>query len=136
MPDSSQAKNYGASPSNEQKMEDLIRREDAGLEEQQRLAAENGDPRKSKDWLLGPITDMISYDVDKRSLDCPELEDNPIFIKLKNRILKFFITREETRRYGPSAKQAQSQLKQNIDYRQWEMLHRSLKKLVREVIRC
>jgi hypothetical protein len=47
---------------------------------------------------------MISYDVDRRSLDCPELENNPIFIKLRNRILKFFVIREETRRYGPSAK--------------------------------
>lgn len=86
---------FAAGRMNEQQMDDLIRSEEAGLD----------NLKMSKEQLLGPITDMKAYEIDKLSLECPELESNPIFIKLRTRILKFFITSEETRRYGMTQKQ-------------------------------
>jgi hypothetical protein len=56
----------------------------------------------SKEELLGPITDMIAFQIDKQSLECQELANNPIYEKLKHRLLKFYVTREEYRRYGLS----------------------------------
>ena len=70
----------------------MIRNEDTGLD----LMSKN----LSKEQLLGPITDSVAYEIDVKSLQCTELENNMIFKKLKQIILKFFITREENRRYG------------------------------------
>jgi hypothetical protein len=56
------------------------------------------------DTLLGPITDSVNFHIDELALDCPDLNDNQIFIKLKNKLRKFFIQREEIRRYGLTRK--------------------------------
>ena len=74
----------------------MIRNEDAGLD----LMNKN----LSKEQLLGPITDSVAYEIDVKSMQCAELENNQIFKKLKQIILKFFITREENRRYGQTKK--------------------------------
>ncbi len=74
-------------------MEEMIRKEE--LEFGSRAQIEK---------LLGPITDMTAFKVDERALDVPELESNPLFQKLKQRILKFFILREEERRFGLTEK--------------------------------
>lgn len=86
-------------------MDEMIRNEDSQLQE-------NGG---SIDERLGPITDSIAYEIDEQSLACPDLEENPIYIKLKKRLLKFFVTREEARRYGPSKKQLAINKKAGVD---------------------
>jgi|LauGreDrversion4_2_1035121.scaffolds.fasta_scaffold276276_3 hypothetical protein len=45
---------------------------------------------------------MIAFQIDKQSLESDELANNPIYEKLKQRLLKFYVTREEYRRYGLS----------------------------------
>ena len=109
-------------------MDDFIRNEDASFDNKQKAI--------SKDELLGPITDLPAYSVDVQSLDCPELEPNPIYQRLKQRILKFFVTREEIRRYGPTRKQNETNFKAGIDFSYWIQVYRSLKRMLREVIRC
>lgn len=64
-------------------MDDLIRKEDAALDDHHK--------NMSKEQLLGPITAMKAFEIDEMALDCPELNDNLIFIKLKQRLRKFFI---------------------------------------------
>lgn len=77
-------------------MDELIRNEDNSFDHNQKAL--------TKEQLLGPITDLPAFKVDEQALDCPELESNPIYQRLKQRILKFFVTREEIRRFGPSRK--------------------------------
>lgn len=92
-------------------MDELIRNEDASFDLNQKAI--------SKEQLLGPIIDLPAYKVDEQSLDCPELEANPIYQRLKQRILKFFITREEIRRNGPTRRQAETNFKAGIDFSYW-----------------
>ena len=92
----------------EQQMDEKIRKEDLEF-----------GTRPQIEKLLGPITDMTAYKVDERALDVPELESNPIFQKLKQRILKFFVIREEERRYGLTEKQQNMNHKAGIDFSYW-----------------
>lgn len=67
-------------------MDEMIRNEDSNLDQAQN--------HFDKEQLLGKIEDSVAYEVDVKSLHCPELELNPIFNKLKARLLKFFVIRE------------------------------------------
>lgn len=46
---------------------------------------------------------MKSFKLKEESLSCPALEHNPIFKRLKSRLIKFFIEAERYRKHGPSA---------------------------------
>jgi len=92
-------------------MDEFIRNEDNSFDHNHKAIP--------KDQLLGPITDLPAYKVDENALDCPELEPNPIYQRLKQRLLKFFITREEIRRYGPSRRQTETNFKAGIDFTYW-----------------
>ena len=46
---------------------------------------------------------MKSFKLKEESLSCPALEHNPIFKRLKSRLIKFFIEAERFRKHGPSA---------------------------------
>lgn len=74
----------------DQQMDDLLKQEDLKF---------------SREQLLGPITDMQAYQINKQSLHCSDLEGNLLFTNLRERVFKFFISNEEVRRYGQSQKQ-------------------------------
>jgi hypothetical protein len=61
----------------DQQMDELIKNEDASFDQRANM----------KEWMLAPIEELPSYKIDEESLDCPELNDNPIYQRLKNRIL-------------------------------------------------
>jgi hypothetical protein len=67
-------------------------------------------------------------------LDCPELEGNPIFKLLRNRVRLFFFQQEDYRRNGPSRAQIAHQAKSGVDFTFKVELHRALKRLLREVV--
>ena len=48
------------------------------------------------------VRESVAYQVEESTLDCPELEDNPVFMNLRNRLRLFFFKQEEFRRKGPS----------------------------------
>ena len=85
--------------------------------------------------LLGPITDMKAYQIDEKAFEFPELEDNIVYQKLKQRVMKFFTVREEERRYGLTEKQKNINHNAGIDFTFWINVNRALKKLLRQVLR-
>jgi hypothetical protein len=34
---------------------------------------------QTKEMLLGPVTDLLSFKIEEKALECPALEDNPIY---------------------------------------------------------
>ena len=60
------------------------------------------DLKLSREQLLGPITELQSYEIVKQSLYCYDLESNMIFNNLRDRVYKFYLKNEEIRRYGQS----------------------------------
>jgi hypothetical protein len=48
--------------------------------------------------MVSEIRESVSYQIEEASLDCPELEGNPIFKNLMNRLRLFFFQREDHRR--------------------------------------
>lgn len=57
-------------------------------------------PLDDVDVLRKP-EEMLSYHIEEETLKCPNLEDNPIFQKLKGRLKQFYFQQEEHRRNGP-----------------------------------
>ena len=86
------------------------------------------------DTLGAKIKNTCSFKFNVTSLSCPELEQNPTFIKLKNRLIKFHITNEKYRVNGPTEKQKEEQMRTGVPFKYLVKLHRCLKKMLREVI--
>lgn len=59
-----------------------------------------GNQKKSRQQLVNEITSSLAYEVEQKGLECEQLENNQIFVNLKLRLHRFFITREENRRFG------------------------------------
>lgn len=47
---------------------------------------------------------MKSFRLREQSLRCPALDENPIFKRLRSRLIKFYIEQERYRKEGPTAK--------------------------------
>ena len=48
------------------------------------------------------VRQSVSFKAEETGLECPELENNPIFKLLRNRVRLFFFQQEDYRRNGPS----------------------------------
>jgi hypothetical protein len=48
--------------------------------------------------LVNEVRDSLSFKIEESGLECPELEGNPIYKNLRNRLRLFFFKREDTRR--------------------------------------
>lgn len=81
------------------------------------------------------LRESIAFQIEEKGLVCPQLEDNPLFKRLKSRIRSFFIMQEQFRRNkGPTEALANQMLRAGIDFSYRVELNRSLKRLLREVI--
>ena len=47
---------------------------------------------------------MKSFRLREQSLRCPALDENPIFKRLRSRLIKFYLEQERYRKEGPTAK--------------------------------
>eukprot|EP00347_Sterkiella_histriomuscorum_P008883 403343381 len=84
--------------------------------------------------LLPQIEDLLSFKIEEKGLECPVLESNPIFQKLRLRLRQFYFQAEEHRRNGPTKQMLAQQQKQGIDFSYKIQLHKGLKRLIREVV--
>lgn len=48
------------------------------------------------------IKDTLAFKIEESGLECPILESNPIFQKLRFRLRQFFIVSEQYRKNGPT----------------------------------
>lgn len=62
------------------------------------------------------------------------MDDNPIFKRLRSRLLKFYIEQERFRKEGPSEKQKDMKARLGVDFSYMQKLFHCLKKMLREVI--
>lgn len=88
----------------------------------------NYDELTAKIRATGMFQYLLSY------LSCPPLEDDPVFSKLKNKLIKFFITEEKYRVNGPSKHQLDEEVKTGVRFSFLCKLHECLKRMLREVI--
>lgn len=93
--------------------------------------------------LVKEVRESLSFKIEESGLDCPELENNPIYRNLRNRLRLFFFKREDVRRRNGgnltnvvSRDQTQLVTKPSVDFSFKLILHKSLKKLMREVVLC
>ena len=77
---------------------------------------------------------MRSFKLKEQSLRCPELEDNPVFKRLRHRLIKYYLEAEHYRKLGPNAKQIELKARLGIDWSYTERLFHCLKVMLREVI--
>ena len=54
------------------------------------------------DELAAHIKSKLLYELDQDYLNCPNLEDNVLFSRLKQRLLKFHVIREKYKFNGPT----------------------------------
>ena len=61
---------------------------------------------------------MKSFQLRVKSLRCPALDDNPIFCRLRARLIKFFIEQERYRKEEPVIRQKYKEIKatKGIDF--------------------
>ena len=52
--------------------------------------------------FIDQVRESVSFKTEETGLECPELDGNPIFKLLRNRIRLFFFQQEDYRRNGPS----------------------------------
>ncbi|TNV83407.1 hypothetical protein FGO68_gene17165 [Halteria grandinella] len=93
--------------------------------------------------LVNEVRDSLSFKIEETGLECPELEGNPIYKNLRNRLRLFFFKREDVRRRNGgtltnvvSRDQSQLVTKPTVDFSFKLELHKSLKRLMREVVVC
>lgn len=65
---------------------------------------------------IAMIMNSEGFKLNEKNLECPALEQNPIFLKLKQRLLKFFIISEKYRLNGPTRKQREHLEKTGVDF--------------------
>jgi len=73
------------------------------------------------------IRDSIAYQIEEQIFECPALEDNPLFQKLRNRLRLFFNQQEDFNKHGISQQQKEQDLKAGVDFRYKIELNKSLK---------
>jgi hypothetical protein len=74
------------------------------------------------------------YKYNLNYLSCPPLEQNLVFTKLKNRLIKFHITMEKHRISGPTKAQDEQEFRTGVRFSFLVKLHNCLKRMLREVI--
>lgn len=86
------------------------------------------------DQLGAKIKNTYSFRFKAQTLSCDALEDDPIFKKLKKRLIQFHIINEKVRVNGLTNKQKEDEMRTGIKFRYLVQLHKCLKKMLREVI--
>ncbi len=46
------------------------------------------------------VTEMLSFQIEEQTLHCPVLDTNPIFVKMRNKVINFFKIADRVRRNG------------------------------------
>lgn len=92
------------------------------------------DEHGNYDELAAKIKSSSIYQYNLNYLSCPPLEHNPIFIKLKTRLIKFFIIEEKYRVNGPTKEQMEEESNTGVKFNFLAKLHNCLKRMLREVI--
>eukprot|EP00347_Sterkiella_histriomuscorum_P017546 403348926 len=116
---SSQLKNYKGFQSNQSFTIDFQNEQDIPIDSQK---------------IKNDVTQSLSYQIDEKSLHCPQLESNPQFIKLRNRMRQFFHTQESFRKNGVSETMRKADQKVGIDFSYKIQLNNGLRKLLRQVV--
>ena len=86
------------------------------------------------DKVSAQTKSLRSFKLKEQSLRCPALEDNPIFVRLRSRLIKFYIESERYRKFGPSVKQEELRRTLGVDYSYQRKLFSCLQYMLREVI--
>lgn len=86
------------------------------------------------DKISAQTKQMKSFHLREQSLRCPALDDNPIFKRLRARLIKFYIEQERYRKEGPTPKQKELKARLGVDFSYMQKLFHCLKKMLREVI--
>lgn len=80
------------------------------------------------------IKASTSYKLNMQSLRCPDLEHDPMFRKLKEKLVRFYVTAEKYKLHGPSKKQIEECNRLGVNFDYMMKFHQCLKKMVREII--
>ena len=86
------------------------------------------------DEFTAKIKGSFSFKMKESSLRSPALDHNPIFQRLKNRLIKFHLLSEKYRKCGPTQKQIEEKKATGLDFGYLKQLHKCLKRMLREVV--
>ena len=86
------------------------------------------------DPICAKAKNFTSYETMMENLECPELENNELFKKLKRKIVKFFIESERVRKNGLTPALKDLNFRLGIEFAYLKKLNYCLKKMLREVI--
>ena len=76
------------------------------------------------------------FAMNARNFDCPHLENDVRFAKLKNRLIQFYVNAQKYLALGPTQQQLDTMKKTGYSMEYRIALHKQLKRLMREVICC
>ena len=60
------------------------------------------------------------------SLRCHVLEDDPIFKRLKNKLIKFHLEQAKYRKFGPTKKHVEQKFRTGVDFSYMVKMHKCL----------
>ncbi len=66
--------------------------------------------------LVAQVQASTSFKIEEESLNCPELDDNPIFRNLRNKLRHFYFLQEEYRVKGLNQQHQASLHKSGVDF--------------------
>ena len=86
------------------------------------------------DEFAAKVKGSFSFKMKESALRCPPLEHNPIFQRLRQRLIKFHLISEKYRKCGPTQKQLDEKAATGLDFNYMMQLHKCLKRMLREVV--
>ena len=86
------------------------------------------------DEFTAKIKGSFSFKMKESSLRSPALDHNPIFQRLRSRLIKFHVISEKYRICGPTLKQIEEKKLTGLDFGYMMQLHKCLKRMLREVV--
>ena len=86
------------------------------------------------DETMARIKNSLGFKMKENSLRCPDQDDNSVFKRLRNKILKFHLIQEKVRIEGLSEKQKEEKRITGIDFGYLVKLHKCLFNMLREVV--
>ena len=85
------------------------------------------------DELAAQIKSTVSFKFEQRYLNCTALEGNPIYEKLKKRLMAFFVQQSKHRKLGPDQKTQQIELETGTKFPYIVKLNQCLRTMLRQV---
>jgi len=86
------------------------------------------------DEFAAKVKGSFSFKMKESSLRCPSMENNPIFQRLRQRLIKFHLTSEKYRKCGANSRQLEEKRTTGLDFTYMMQLHKCLKRMLREVV--